>query len=97
MMRSLLRAMIQQAKATAELTEMLWTRICHCNPSATAQYTCGLGEIPGGEDTDDEIHGGILHRPLRPQIRDGKCKPGPPSCGVVRRVLGNVEAQVDGR
>src|ERR1700682_162104 len=87
------RVMIQQAKAMAELTQMLWTRIGHRNPSATAEYTCGLAEVSGGEDTDDEINGGILHRPIRPEIRDSKCKPRPPSRGVPRCVLGNIEAQ----
>ena len=49
------------------------------------------------KESRDEINGRILHRPLRPQICDGKCKPWPPPRGVARRILGNVEAQADGR
>ena len=41
----------QQTEAMAELTQMLWPRICHCNPSATEEYTCGLSEISRRENT----------------------------------------------
>jgi hypothetical protein len=55
-----LRVMIQQAKAMAELAQMLWTRICQCNPSAT-----GFGEAltrlwPNGGEKIPGLRAGMI-------------------------------------
>jgi hypothetical protein len=86
-----------QAEPFPKLDEMVRTGIGDCEPASGAENSRRLGEVLRREDAHDEIDSGITHRPFGPHIRDGEGESRPPSRGLPRCILGDIETQTDAR
>jgi hypothetical protein len=82
---------IHQAEAFAKLDQVVWTGISDCEPASGTENSRRLGEVLRREDAHDEIHGRVMDRPFRPQVRNGEGESRPPSRRLTRGVFGDIK------
>jgi hypothetical protein len=86
-----------RAEAFPKLDHVIRTGIGDYEPASRAEHSRRFGKVLRREDADDEIDGAIMHRPFGPHIRNGEDESRPPSCGLPRCILGDVEAETGDR
>jgi hypothetical protein len=86
-----------QAEAFPKLDHVIRTGIGDREPASRAENSRRFVKVLRREDAYDEINGGAMHRPLGPHICDGEGEGRPPSRGLPRCILGNVDAEAGDR
>jgi hypothetical protein len=76
---------------------MIRAWIGHGEPASGAKHARCLGKVLRRKNADEEVDGGVLHRPFSPHISYGEGQSGPSPRGLPCCIPGNIDAQADGR